>query len=690
MLKIPTDTGGRFSQPNNSDKFGSLAYTKNINLDEEGYIKLSPRTVTIADQAANVAAGNGDDFGVPVFIGRFNAGEYLVGTSDSVFDIQIFSNNLLQIENTGTNNPQMTTDSNACWWQNRFYSSDDTAVLYRTPTVGGEAGASWTSAITGLTSGVRHYLKVFSSRQQLCVTNGNVVKQYDTTHAGTVDLTIPADNEIAGIAYNKSKMGIITRIGGATTSQDEESKFYIWDGTTTGAGDGVGIGASAGVAICAYKSSFVILTKSGRLLYWNGGGFTDLAAFPFYFEDKIWGAPLSNLTLGDSMMADGDVIYVNVGLELNSFNRKQETITPNCPSGVWCFDPKVGLYHRWSPSISHAYNHNLIGSDINTTTDVFTTAYTLPATGNIARLLRDLAGVTGISLNQDYYIIKVSSTTFKLATTKANALASTAIDITAVTTGANAVNFWMYDLVDYGNSFHGVGSAGAIGLTDETLALYRDVLFGGDYGTTTLTANDALCLTIPFLENRGYFVTPKIFSSQVTDNNQKLFVKFRPLKTTDSIIVKYRDRDIVGLPVTSSGDEANWTSPSEFYTAQDLSEAKTYLDAGGELECEFISGAGGGTMVKVSSISAPDSTNTSVVLAEEVLGAASTLKAEFIIHNWKTLRTIASTDSDHDSGVAVIPIGGASKFVQFKVEMRGSDVTIEEIGIINNTNKKAE
>ena len=42
MIKLPINS--EWSQTNKSDKFGSLAYTKNINLDEAGYIKLSPRT----------------------------------------------------------------------------------------------------------------------------------------------------------------------------------------------------------------------------------------------------------------------------------------------------------------------------------------------------------------------------------------------------------------------------------------------------------------------------------------------------------------------------------------------------------------------------------------------------------------------------------------------------------------------
>jgi len=91
-------------------------------------------------------------------------------------------------------------------------------------------------------------------------------------------------------------------------------------------------------------------------------------------------------------------------------------------------------------------------------------------------------------------------------------------------------------------------------------------------------------------------------------------------------------------------------------------------------------------MVKVSSIGASDGTNTSVVLAEEVLGASSALKAEFIIHNWEVKRTITSSDTSP----VEIPIGGLSSWVQFKVELRGSDTTVEEFNFINATAKQSQ
>lgn len=669
MIKIPIEN--KWTQPNNSDKFGSVWATKNINFDEEGYAKLSPRTVVLFDQAGNSGLGR------PTFLGRISDGTYLIGSASRSFYMSATATSLTVTQDT--NSPTFTTNSHSVFFQDRVYASTATDIQYR-PLTGG-AGATWTALSLSLTDGVRHYLEVFGSRQTLCVTDNNVVRQYSTAHAAGTALTIPADYEAIGLAYNNSKMGVITRLGGATEGQNAQARFFVWDGASTGASSDAAVGSDACVAVCAYKASFAILTRAGQLLYWNGGGFDVLASFPFYFDRNILGTILNNLTRGNSMVADGDIIYIHLPMDLGVTNRKNESTYPNMPSGVWCFDPKVGLYHRYSLSASKVYVNSVTEGNVNTTTDLFTiTSGTIPATGNIARVTT-MTTVGGLTLYNDYYIIKVSSTTFRLATTKEKALAGVYIDITSV---SGTTVFWMYDLVDYGSSFYEEAGAGAVAPLGETSQFYTDIIVGGTTITTAGSSNNVICIGDPYLENRGHLLSPKIFSSQVEDFGQKFIVKHRPLKTTDSIIVKYRRKDVVGLPVSSSGTEANWTGDHEFYTSQDLSEAKTYLDSGGELELEILNGAGGNQTAQISSIGV-SGTTYSVVVAETILGAGAGLQSEYIIHNWETLKTITS-DSD---GAVVIPVGKSSKFYQFKVELRGSDMVIEELQFVPNTSKQS-
>lgn len=77
------------------------------------------------------------------------------------------------------------------------------------------------------------------------------------------------------------------------------------------------------------------------------------------------------------------------------------------------------------------------GTAVNVTTDLFTITNHGFVTGQ--KVLYGIGGgtvITGLTDATDYYVIKVSANTFKLATTLVNAIAGTAINITVVGVGA--------------------------------------------------------------------------------------------------------------------------------------------------------------------------------------------------------------------------------------------------------------
>jgi len=677
-IKIPQST---WSQINTSDKFGNLWATKNINLDEEGYIKLSPRSLSLFNNGSTVDNLSNTDFNIPVAFGRSSEGTFMIATTDEPFNFVLNDDTRSVGEDESSDNPNLTFNSHGKWWQNRFYESTATTVSYK-------SGSTWTAdVITSLTSGVRHYLEVFKNRNQLCVSNGNVVKQYNTSHSNTVDLTLPSDFEVIGMAYNNNRLGLITRLGTDSTGQNTDSYFFIWDGATTQASIGVSIGTYSAAGIVPYKSSFVILTSTGELLYWNGGGFDKLISFPFYSENKHWGDLLNHLTYGDNMVVDGDRIYINVGFDLDKTGDKREEYLVNNPSGVWCYDPKAGLSHRFSPSISPVYLHTISQANVDTSTDLFTTSSPVPSTGN--PLILNSGTVGGLKFGVIYFVIKVSSTTFRLAETREKALAGVYIDITSADTNQY---FWMANILDFGASVS--DTVGAVAIYGVSKALYRDVLFGGRYFNSNLDDEVHLCSISPFFENRGYLISPKVFSKEVTDTNQKLFVKFRALDTNDKIIIKSKTKDVFNLPSSTPSGVPDgttalnliWTSDNEGYTTADLSEAKTYFNNGGHLELELTAGMGAGQMAQVIELN-EDGGTYSFVLDETVVGASSGLKSYFVVNNWETLATIDS--SKNDEGYAEILLDSKSKFIQLKVELRGYETTIEELQIINETYKKS-
>jgi hypothetical protein len=672
MIKLPLNE--KWTQPNDSSKFGSILYSKNINLDENGFLKLSPRSVNIFDSSGSVSNVSSTNFNIPVAFGRYSNGSYRLATIDEPFNIDISIISKTIAEDSSSSNPNLTTNSHGCWWQNRFYESTSTTVSYNS--VG-----TWTAdVITGLSSSYRHCLCVFKNRNSITVSNGNVLKQYNTSHASTTDLTIPSDFEIIGTAYNNNRMAIITRLGSDSSGQNSDSYFFIWDGSTSEADTGVSIGAYSAVCVFPYKSSFVVINSLGQLLYWNGGGFDELAHFPFYLQDSRNGDLLNYLSYGDNIIVDGDLILINISFDLSTIGKKLQEDYMHNPSGIWCYDPEIdSLYHRSSPSLSKTYFHNITSANVNLTTNVFTTTGTIPTTGN--PMLFTYSTVGGLSQGVVYYVIKLSSTTFSIATTKANAEAGTAIDITSVS--ANNY-FFMFDIIDYGATR--TDKTGAITLFDTTNSIVKDYMFGTRMYDSSGSTTKVLSVNIPFLKNIGYFVTPKFYLNSLKEKISKINIKHRLLNADDKIILKMKTKELVGIPTMTPAWDTSlcyWNNYIQCYTTRDLSEAYTAFNNGEELEFESISGIGAGQIFKIQNISYSSGTYT-LTFTESVIGDFTVgTTSSFIVNNWKKCGELNYNNQNND-GIFSFPVGESSKAYQFKVILEGYETCIEEINFINS------
>lgn len=670
-IKIPQS--GRFAQPNTSDLFGNIWYTRNMNFDEQGYAKLSSRTVSILSEIDD------NDLDMPISFGRAGD-EFHVVTGEDPFDLSVATSDLSIAQDTNTDSPTLTQDSWGKWFQNRWHATTLTKIWYTT-------GAAWTDTGVSLTTGKVHALETFKNKNSLAVSNGNTVLLLSTAYATTVTLTVPADFEVIGLSYSNAQMGVVTMMSDTAAGQNQEAFFFVWDGSSTSAGRGYPIGSDAILAIAAYKSSWVILTRTGELLYFNGGGFELLATLPFGFKNTAWGDSQNRITFGDVMAVESDLIYVNVGNDYSSFGRKGETYVQNNPAGIWCYDPSVGFYHRYSPSISPIYQLSV--SSVNTTTDILTCTGTIPATGNPVKCTyQAIDPIGGVSIGKVYFIIKHSATTFSLAETKALAVAGVKVNLTSDTTA----KFLAINVLDFGSPKS--NRVGGIGIVEYRRETADHLVFGSELRDFDSSSNnDYLNLTTTRFENRGCLVTAKAVSPGVTDNAQKVYVKYRPLDVEDKIILKYKEKDILGLP-TSTPQWSNvatictWTGDDSFTTTADLSEVETFInDNDGECEVEIIAGAGAGQAAQISSITT-DGTNYDVVLSEAIVGATSTYTCDVSIDNWKLLKTnmdassITSADTD---GYKEFPIATNSKWILLKAELRGSETCIEGIDLVNNT-----
>lgn len=143
----------------------------------------------------------------------------------------------------------------------------------------------------------------------------------------------------------------------------------------------------------------------------------------------------------------------------------------------------VGFYRvtTVTTTTAQATTNTLGQSDTFTaddTTDIctWTSTANIPSnvlTGTRVRLTTTTTLPAGLALATDYYVIRVSDTTFKLATSYANAVAGTAINITDAGTGTHTVN-WLLPRYTNGAGLNAMifnPSATALGAATPNLSL---------------------------------------------------------------------------------------------------------------------------------------------------------------------------------------------------------------------------
>lgn len=190
--------------------------------------------------------------------------------------------------------------------------------------------------------------------------------------------------------------------------------------------------------------------------------------------------------------------------------------------------------------------------------------------------------------------------------------------------------------------------------------------------------------TIP---KRGYFVTPIIESSQITDLWKKIWLKFQYFKnSTDRIVVKYRTTKSTTLPfIPASTSKLVWTSTTQF-TSTSASFANVVVGD----EVEVVLGNGSGTSAHITAISVNAGTYT-VTLDEAMLVSVND-RSLARVNNWKKLGTFSSQTDVYNSLAiddgSISPVSGT--WIQFKVELRGTGQSpiFEELTVNSSVENK--
>lgn len=699
MFIIPKDR--KWSQTNASDLSGNVQRTRNISFDDEGIAKLAKRARSIHDFSGT------NDRRI-LWIEYFQAtNKYWVTVLDTNAVYSVDGTSLVVTDESGTSNipsPDTTGGRNDCVpWQGYLYATSTTSLRRYN-------GSGWSAPLTGTSfTGVTDagFLCVHEQKNWLAISQANQVILINTSHDKQANtLTLPAEFRVTSMDYNNGFIAVGTR-----NINNGEAKMFLWDGNSTGYNSDFGVGCPRIDSIRRYKNTYVVLNSLGQLLQFNGGGFTQIGAFPIYYKDADWDADGSSYlgrVINRGMRVDGDLIYINVSprIILPAADLGNHVFESYFEGGVWVYDPEVGLHHRYCHTSSLRVSNTIATSAVDTGTNTITVS-SAPVSGT--PVIYDSSSgtaITGLTNRTKYYAIYVSATTMKLSTTYANAIAGTPISLGG--TGNNAQLLIFVPNRDFGGSTLGgnlttnlfTDAAGALTFVANRELAYRtnasQVMFGTRIGKTVVNGSYGLAVATWGQENRGFIMTPKLKANGIVDNFQNISVKYRNVKTIeDKIIVKYRT---IERNDTLSGIDqaltmtATWVNTTQFTTTADLSSAKK-----GD-EVSFHSGSGSGYMVHISSISESGGTYT-VNLDEVVQNVTASDTVGFVIENWNkigTITNVSSSDTDNETftndnldryvgigGIKTFPLLKNSKQIEIKLELRGEDVAIEDI-LVNN------
>lgn len=672
MIKIPNDT---WSVVNNSDIYGDIVRTRNMDFNESGYATLARKAIALFTEHTGVSTTGDANFTDCIAIASDDTFYFLI-TTDHCFSITASETALTVAEISTGSAPSVVGTSDCVYYNGAFAVTGSTTLHSYTP-------SSWTDRSLSLSASYPHPMAVFENRRSLCIGNGNVVHQLNAeawTENTTDKLTLPANHIVTTMRWRGNNLYIGTR-----TLTGQEGKVFVWSGSGTSASAGYEVGSDWVYSMTNYGSSVAILTSAGQIRRFNGGGFDDLVNLPVYYTPHSWtenaGAATVGKAINRSMWTIGDTIYFTIQGEPRGLfapgSYKQ-------PGGLWVYDPEVGLYHK-SGFVTEPYRRLAISS-LNSSIFSFASAHGL-STGD-AVWASSVSNIAALTAGWVYYAIVESTTSFKLARSKADADAGEFI----ICTGTISGDTLSVDTLDTVGNINSCVPGAVHGFTRNQLSPFfgSEVLFAGSAQDPTNNTISSI-MSLGMGRNVGSFVTPKIFSSNVRDIYQKIVQNIRGINLdTDKVVIKYRVFERFGLPtpvVVSSAGLATWVDTTSFTvdtTGKDVKSAAI----GDEVEISL--GAGAGYSAHITAIN--DNTSTYTFTIDEAIPEISASdKSDIIVNNWVKLATITNEYENLEKGFIEKNIGEEAKgaWIQFKVELRGTEISVNMMKIINELYKPA-
>lgn len=572
MIKIPPQN--KWTQPNNSDIFGSIyasrcldltANVGKLNVGSRLILNTSNDTVTeITDvPSAFRYFNNGSDSSYYTIAGTGGTGYVFKGGST-------LGSNFSKVTTAGSPSAVDSLYSDMELAFGKLYISNGaTNTVYSL-----NSSNTWASSITAGSTAYFNAMTYYAGRMYITKL-GNLIQSWDSTEAVTSPTSFPntnsnairlGDGEVITFLRSSSNriwIGTINQSGG-------KGYIYSWDGSQPSINSAYRL-ESAGALACVIKDDIpYVMDANGSLLAWNGGTFKAIASLnrindkalynPYYANNERFIHP-NGMTLNHRGKINFLIDATNY--DVSNHNGTQEV---TLPSGVWEYDPDIGLYHKHSVGLS------------------------------------TLAG----------------------------------------------------DIVDYGQTR--IFQAGALSeiITSQASPITTNGTFlaGVSYYTDATTVRNGIFYdnSLDTLQKSGYIITPKIFSPNIEDEWQSLYVRHKKLlNASDKFVIKHRNVDDEPTEATIT-----WISRALFTTTADISD---YV-AGDEVE--IVQGKAGGKCMHITTIQF-DGTTYTVNVDESMTGAWGTAKARF--QKW----TKGCEQTSQLERYIKCNVGQKSTWVQFKI-----------------------
>lgn len=346
--KLPIN--GKWTQPNINDKLGSLWSTFNVDLSKKQGSVYGTRL--ISNGANSVALAN---LGLATSFARFDTGSgtqiwTVAGTRVFKSASANFPSTFSQDAISGTPTTCDSARSDIKVFNDALYVTTNSRVVYKL------SGGGWTNFNAGSVNSDSHILCVFGNRMYMVT---EVCKIISWNTSDTVATSGSYTMNLTSAGLGSSTENIITFLRpvsdgiwiGTMNRYGNDAKVYFWNGVTENVYTRAYELDSSGAMACVIKDDVpVIVNNDGVIGQLNGGTFVEIARFPirnkksltnsFSFWNERWIHP-------NGIKIINGKINVLVALSQMSNSSKNEE---NCPSGIWEFDPEVGLYHKYSPS----------------------------------------------------------------------------------------------------------------------------------------------------------------------------------------------------------------------------------------------------------------------------------------------------------------------------------------------------